>query len=80
MKTITDKQAQADLPALLEQTAASHQPIQINGATARAVLVSEEDGRSIEETLFLLSVPGMRESIREGLQTTPEDCSPELPW
>ena len=80
MKTITDKQAQADLPALLEQTAVSHQPIQINGATARAVLVSEEDWRSIEETLYLLSVPGMREAIHEGMQTPPEDCSPELPW
>jgi antitoxin YefM len=80
MKTITDKQAQMNLPLLLEQTAVSHEPVQINGTTASAVLVAEEDWRSIEETLYLLSVPGMRESIREGMQTPFEQCSSELPW
>lgn len=80
MKTITDKQAQADLPALLEQTATSHEPVQINGTTASAVLVAEEDWRSIEETLSLLSLPGMRESIREGMQTPLEQCSSEPGW
>ena len=80
MKTITDKQAQLDLTALLEQTAVTHEPVQINGTTASAVLVAEEDWRSIEETLYLLSLPGMRESIREGMQTPLEQCSSELPW
>ncbi len=80
MKTITDKQAQADLPALLEQTATSHEPVQINGTTASAVLVAEEDWRSIEETLYLLSVPGMRESLRDGMQTPLEQCSSEPGW
>jgi len=80
MKTVTDEQAQATLPQLLEQAAISHEPIQINGATASAVLVSEEDWRSIEETLYLLSVPGMRESIQEGMRTPLGQCSPELPW
>ncbi len=80
MKTITDKQAQADLPALLEQTAISHEPVQITGTTASAVLVAEEDWRSIEETLSLLSLPGMRESIREGMQTPLEQCSSEPGW
>ena len=68
MKTVTDLQAQANLSQLLEQTALSHEPIQINGKTVNGVLVSEEDWRSIEETLYLLSVPGMRESIQEGRQ------------
>jgi antitoxin YefM len=78
MKTISDKQAQANLPLLLEQTADSHEPVQINGLKASAVLVSEEDWRSIEETLFLLSIPGMRESIRDGMRTPAEQCSSEL--
>ena len=80
MKTITDEQARVDLPRLLEQAAQSHEPIQITGRTASAVLISEDDWRSVEETLYLLSVPGMRESIREGMQTPLAECSPELPW
>ena len=80
MKTITGEQAQAILPQLLEQTVLSHEPIQINGTTASAVLVSEEDWRSIEATLYLLYVPGMRASIQEGMRTPLEQCSPELPW
>ncbi len=80
MKTLTDQQAQADLPRLMEQTAASHEPVQIMGTTASAVLVSAEDWRSIEETLYLLSVPGMRESIQEGRQTPVDQCAPELSW
>lgn len=80
MKTITDKQAERNLSLLLEQTAISHEPVQINGAKASAVLIAEEDWHSIEETLYLLSVPGMRDSIREGMQTKLEQCSSELPW
>lgn len=75
IKTVTDEQAQSDLPELLEQAAASHEPVQINGECASAVLVAEEDWRSIEETLYLLSVPGMRDSIREGMQTPLEQCA-----
>lgn len=78
MKTLTEQQAQADLPRLMEQTAASHEPVQIMGTTASAVLVSAEDWRSIEETLYLLSVPGMRESIQEGRQTPVEQCATVL--
>lgn len=80
MKTVTDKQAQMDLSLLMEQAAVSHEPVQINGAKASVVLVAEEDWRSIEETLYLLSIPGMRESLREGMQTPLEQCSSELPW
>lgn len=80
MKTITEEQARLDLPRLLEQAASSHEPVQITGERATAVLISEEDWRSIEESLYLLSVPGMRESIREGMRTPVEQCSTELPW
>jgi len=44
------------------------------------VLISEEDWEAIQETLYLLSVPGMRESIREGMNTPVEECDEELEW
>ena len=65
---------------MLDLTAASHEPIQITGKRANAVLVSEEDWRSIQETLFLLSVPGMRDSIREGLAEPLEHSSNSPGW
>lgn len=80
MKTLTEQQAQADLPRLMEQAAASHEPVQIMGTTTSAVLVSAEDWHSIEETLYLLSVPGMPESIQVGRQTPVEQCATELSW
>jgi antitoxin YefM len=80
MKSITAGRAQETLPTLLEETAVSHEPIQITGGTSNAVPVSEEDWQAMQETLFLLSIPGMRESIREGMLTPIEECSPELPW
>jgi antitoxin YefM len=67
--TLTASQARARLYKLLDQAVSSHEPIQIMGKRANAVLVSEEDWRSIQETLYLLSVPGMRASIRKGLET-----------
>jgi antitoxin YefM len=80
MKTITAEQAQTDLSDLLEETAISHEPIQILGQANNGVLVSEDDWRSIQETLYLLSIPGMRESIREGMKTPLEECAQELHW
>jgi PHD/YefM family antitoxin component YafN of YafNO toxin-antitoxin module len=58
----------------------THKPITIKGKNASAVLVSEQDWESIQETLYLLSVPGMRESVREGLQTPKAECSEEPGW
>nr|WP_263970575.1 type II toxin-antitoxin system Phd/YefM family antitoxin [Leptolyngbya sp. KIOST-1] len=58
----------------------SHQPIVIAGADSNAVLLSEEDWASIQETLHLLSVPGMRESIKTGLATPTDACDGELDW
>lgn len=78
MKIITEGQVQLDLPRLLEQAASSHEPVQINGKRARAIRVSEGDWRSIEETLCMLSVPEMRESIWEGMRTPLDQCSAEL--
>lgn len=80
MTTITASEARAKLYRLIDDTASSHEPILITGKRTNAVLLSEEDWSSIQETLFLLSVPGMRESIVEGLQTQPDECSKELDW
>jgi len=80
MKTLTVTQARAKLYKLLDETNSSHEPIQITGKRSKAVLISVEDWQSIQETLYLLSIPGMRESIREGFLTPIEKCSKELDW
>lgn len=67
MTSLPVTQARARLYQLLDETAASHEPIQITGKRSNAVLVSEDDWRSIQETLYLISIPGMRDSIRKGL-------------
>lgn len=64
---ITASEARADLYRLIDQAAESHQPILISGKRSSAVLVSAEDWQAIQETLYLLSVPGMRESIQQGM-------------
>lgn len=80
MTTLTASKARAKLYKLLDQAASSHEPIQITGKRANAVLISESDWRSIQETLYLLSVPGMRASIRRGLKGPVEECLAELKW
>ncbi|HEY9896940.1 MAG TPA: type II toxin-antitoxin system Phd/YefM family antitoxin [Candidatus Sericytochromatia bacterium] len=73
-------EAQQQLQKLIDSVSQSHQPIVISGQTGNAVLLSEADWASVQETLYLLSVPGMRESIREGLATPIEACDRELEW
>jgi antitoxin YefM len=80
MNILNATEARAKLYSLIDETASSHQPIVITGKRANAVLVSEEDWNAISETLYLLSVPGMRESIKEGLEQDLSDCSTELDW
>ena len=80
MTTLTASSARAQLYKLLDQTAESHEPVQITGRRSNAVLISEEDWRAIQETLYLLSVPGMRESIRDGLKTPVKKCAKRLDW
>jgi PHD/YefM family antitoxin component YafN of YafNO toxin-antitoxin module len=58
----------------------SHEPVQIVGKRSSAVLISEEDWREIQETLYLTSVPGMRESIQKGLETPLKECKEDLDW
>jgi antitoxin YefM len=80
MPTVTATEARKRLYSLVDDVAESHDPIQIVGKRNSAVLVSEEDWRAIQETLHLSSIPGMRESIREGLETPVEECETELDW
>ena len=80
MPTITATQARSRLHSLIAETASSHQPVLITGTQGNAVLMSEEDWQAVQETLYLLSMPGMRESIREGLRTSVEECSGQLDW
>jgi antitoxin YefM len=80
MTTISVTQARARLYQLLEETAESHQPIQITGKRSNAILVSEDDWRGIQETLYLLAIPGMRESIREGMAVPLSKTSSKPGW
>ncbi len=80
MTTITVTDARTRLFRLLSEVAESHEPVLITGKRANAVLISEEDWRAIQETMNLLSIPGMRESIVEGLKTPLDECSDEVAW
>ena len=80
MTTITASEARARLYGLLDETAESHEPIQIRGKRNSAVLVSEDDWRAISETLPLVSIPGMAASIRRGLKTPLGKCEDEPGW
>ena len=80
MTTLTASTARAKLYKLLDQAAESHEPVQITGKRTDAVLVSMDDWRAIQETLHLLSIPGMRASIRKGLKTPVKECMESLDW
>ena len=80
MTSLKVSEARTRLYRLVDDATASHEPVLITGKRGNAVLVSEEDWRAIQETVYLLSIPGMRRSIRAGLATPVERCSPEPGW
>ena len=80
MTILSASEARANLYRLIDQTAESHEPIFISGKRTGAVLISAEDWKAIQETLFLLSVPGMRESIKEGMTEPLGESGKELDW
>ena len=80
MTTFNATEARPKLYALIDETTATHQPIVITGKRGNAVLLDEDDWEAINETLHLASVPGMRESIRQGMATNLDDCDQELDW
>lgn len=80
MNAITVTNARKNLYKLIEDVQESHEPIHITGKRGGGVLISEEDFAAIQETLYLQSVPGMSESIIEGMRTGTGECSEELDW
>jgi antitoxin YefM len=80
MDILSATEARANLFRLIDEAAESHQPVVISGKRNSAVLVSQEDWTAIQETLFLLSIPGMRESIRKGMDTPLSKMSKQLKW
>ena len=80
MNIYTATKARESLYRLIDQVNESHNPIHITGKKAGAVLISEEDWSAIQETLYLLSIPEMGESIKEGLKTPLSKCKKELDW
>lgn len=80
MTNITATEARKKLYRLIDEVEDSHETVHITGKRSGAVLISEEDWSSIQETLYLLSIPGMGEAIRKGLKTPVEKCSKGLRW
>ena len=80
MATLTATRARGNLFKLIDRTAESHEPIQITGRRHNAVLISEEDFRAIQETLHILSVPGMRESLLRAKAAPSRSYSKKRPW
>ena len=80
MTTMTASEARANLYRLMDLAAESHQPILISGKRSTSVLLAEEEWAAIQETLFLLSVPGMRESIKAGMAESLAQAAKELEW
>jgi prevent-host-death family protein len=80
MSAVTAGEARSNRYRLIDQVATSHDPLLITGKRGNAVLLSEADWNAIQETLHLLSIPGMRESIREGMDTPVDECAMELDW
>jgi len=80
MTSITATEARRRLYSLVDDVAESHEPIQIAGKRNSAVLISEEDWRAIQETIYLSNIPGMRSSIRKGLNIPVDQCAEELKW
>ena len=80
MATLSASKARINLYRLIDDASSNHEAILITGKRANAVLVSEDDWKAIQETIYLLSIPGMRESIRQGLKAPIKECSKEPGW
>lgn len=80
MNTLSAAEARSNLYRLIDETIRTHKPVTITGKRGNAVLISEPDWNAINETLHLLSIPGMRESIRDGMAESLEECGAKLDW
>ena len=80
MITVKATEARANLYGLIDQVEQSQEPVLITGKRANAVLIAEDDWKSVQETLYLLSLPGMRESLIQGVSTPTSKLKKSLPW
>ena len=80
MTVLDAAEARSRLHSLIDETAQTHRPIMIAGRSGNAVLLAEEDWNAINETLYLVSIPGMRDSIREGMESDLGECERDLDW
>lgn len=80
MTVLNASEARSNLYRLIDQTNDSHEPVIISGKRNNAVLIAEDDWKSIQETLFLVSIPGMKESILEGMKEPLEKSSRKIDW
>lgn len=80
MTTLNSTEARSNLYGLIAQVNESHEPVTITGKKGNAILISEDDWSAINETLMLLSIKGMRESIIDGMQTPIDECNQNLEW
>ncbi len=80
MPRLSATEARSKLYRLIDEASLTHEPIVITGKRGNAVLISEDDWRAVQETMFLLNIPSMRESIIEGLATPVENCKEEIEW
>ncbi len=80
MTILNATEARSRLYSLIDETKETHQPVVITGKRGNAVLISEEDWTAISETLHLLSIPGMRESIKEGMEENISECAKDIEW
>ena len=80
MTTITATEARKKLYNLIDEVQESHDPVQITGKRGNAVLISEDDWHAVQETLYLVSIPGMRQSIRKGMATPVDEFEEQLDW
>jgi len=80
MKNVNITQARSTLYSLVDQVHDTHDPIYIIGKRNNAVLLSEEDWNATQETLYLLSTPGVKESILKGRKESLVQCTKTLKW
>ena len=80
MTTLNSTEARSNFYGLIAQVNESHEPVTITGKKGNAVLISEADWSAINETLFLLNIKGMRESILDVMKTPIDECSQSLEW
>ena len=80
MTTLKVTEARVNLYKLIDDTLVNHEPVVITGKRGNTVLLAEDDWNTINETLHLLSVPGMLESILEGMQESIDGAATQLNW